>query len=77
MTRQRTSYRDVLDAAENLPSEDRQRLLEELQLKAQSLRPYGIKDLRGFGKGVWQDPATGEPIDAQGYVRYERESWRG
>lgn len=71
------SYEEVLGAANKLLPEEQRRLREELESRERSRYPNGIKDLRGFGTEVSRDPKTGNPIDAQEYVRRERESWLG
>lgn len=67
------AYHDVLDQVQNLPLEDQQRLLEELEAivrSRMSAKPkHSILELRGLGKEIW------EGIDAQEYVNQERASW--
>ena len=67
------AYHDVLDQVQNLPLEDQQRLLEDLEAIIQrrvSAKPkHSILELRGLGKEIW------EGIDVEQYLNEERNSW--
>jgi hypothetical protein len=69
------SYQSALQMAESLSREEQLRLIQELELHAQtdagSEEPASLLDLCGLGQEVWQQ------IDAQEYVNRERASWNG
>lgn len=68
------AYHEILNQVQNLTPDEQFQLLEDLvalvrrQTKA---RPHhSIMEFKGLGKEIW------EGIDAQEYVKQERESWR-
>lgn len=67
------TYHHVLDQVQNLPLEDQQRLLEDLeaiiQLRLAAKPKHSILELRGLGKEIW------EGIDVEQYLNEERNSW--
>ena len=69
------SYQSALQMAESLSREEQLRLIQELELHAQSEVALGehvsLLDLCGLGQEVWQQ------MDAQEYVNRERASWNG
>ena len=75
------TYEELLERAGELAPAEQDRLLAGLGELVRKRRRYeGGRDpleLIGFGKEVWRDPETGEPIDAQEYVDRERQSWGG
>ena len=58
----------LIEAANGLVKEDRQRLIRALTLQG-SERKRHVTELRGLGKDIWQRR------DAQEYVDPERDSW--
>ena len=66
-------YDDILDRARTeLNPQEQLRLIEELsQAAGMKNGPRSIAELRGLGKKIWQG------VDADEYVRKERDSWGG
>jgi hypothetical protein len=64
----RSNLDQLIAAANRLPAEDRQRLIDALKDPAPA-RQRHITELRGLGKEVWQG------LEAQEYVNSERDSW--
>jgi hypothetical protein len=58
----------LIDAANNLSSQDRQRLIDALTQQQRTAK-HRITELCGLGKEIWQGQ------DAQEYVNAERDSW--
>jgi hypothetical protein len=69
------SYKSALKLAVSLSREERLRLIQELEARTAdqpaSKPERSILELRGLGKEIWRG------IDAQEYVRRERDSWNG
>lgn len=69
------SYENALQMAESLSREEKVRLIQELMSRVAdgegSEPQHSILELRGLGKEIWK------AIDAQEYVRRERDSWNG
>jgi hypothetical protein len=69
------SYESVLALAGSLPAEEKLALIRALLSQSESLSQSSparsILELRGLGAEVWGQ------IDAQEYVRRERDSWNG
>ena len=82
-------YMDVLEQIEQLSAPQGEQLLEQLMLKGTFTRTqlknlaeylddrsngqndHSVLELQGLGKELWQS------IEAQEYVRQERDSWHG
>ena len=69
-----TSYNDYARGIQSLKAEEQLRLLEMIlaSLKKtlrKKMVKHSIMELEGLGADIWQG------IDAQEYVREERESW--
>jgi hypothetical protein len=66
------SYQHILDLARSLNGEEQQQLVAALTARAkQKAKRHSVLELRGLGKTLWNG------VDAQDYVRRERESWNG
>ena len=67
-------YDDILKRAQELSTEQQQRLVDELAQQAgrkNGSQKHSIMELKGLGKKIWQG------IDADEYVAKERDSWSG
>jgi hypothetical protein len=64
----RSNLDRLIAAANQLPPEDRQRLIDALKDPVPARRRR-ITELRGLGKEIWQG------LEAQEYVNSERDSW--
>lgn len=66
-------YEEILQKAQLLPSEELDRLLQDLatmsQQRKKRQRRHSIMELKGLGKEVW------EGIDVEKYIDEERNSW--
>jgi hypothetical protein len=60
---------ELIEAANHLTPEDRERLVRALAGKI-TLKKHHITELRGLGKDIWQG------MDAQEYINAERDSWK-
>ncbi len=68
-----TAYSEVLARIPALTDAEREQLREFLAARSGDATPrrHSIMDLEGLGKEVW------EGMDAQVYVKRERDSWDG
>ncbi len=65
-------FDDILNRAQQLTPEEQLKLIDELAQHAGQVNgKRSILELKGLGKQMWQG------IDADEYVRKERESWSG
>ncbi len=67
-------YDDILKRAQELSTEQQQRLVDELAQEAgrkNDSQKHSIMELKGLGKEIWQG------MDADEYVAKERDSWSG
>lgn len=66
---------EILKHLQRLSADDQAEILREIQRRARpgngSHVVRSILELEGLGREIWQD------IDAQAYVRSERDSWSG
>jgi hypothetical protein len=69
------NYESALSLAGSLPAEEKLALIRALvsqtEPASQASRKRSILELRGLGAEIWGQ------IDAQEYVRRERDSWNG
>ena len=70
------TYREVLNQAQHLTTEEQLRLLEELAalIRRQGVmrsKKHSIMELKGLGKEIW------EGVDVEKYIDEERNSWDG
>jgi hypothetical protein len=67
-------YREILNQIQHLSPGEKRQLLEDVakQLPEETppRRRHSIMEFKGLGKEIWNG------IDAQEYVRQERESWK-
>ena len=68
------TYREVLNQAQHLTTEEQLRLLEELAalIRRQGVmrsKKHSIMELKGLGKEIW------EGVDVEKYIDEERNSW--
>jgi hypothetical protein len=64
----RLTVEELIEAARQLPSDDRERLLRALA-QTPDEPMHEITELRGLGKEVWGN------VDAQDYIDAERDAW--
>lgn len=64
----RVTVEELIEAANQLAPEERERLVRALTQDT-SEPEHEITELRGLGKEVWRN------IDAQEYIKAERDSW--
>jgi tripartite-type tricarboxylate transporter receptor subunit TctC len=64
-----TNVETLIEAAKNLSAEEREQLLLALRKSDDNPKVRRITEIRGLGKEIWQE------IDAQDYVKTERDSW--
>jgi dihydroneopterin aldolase len=70
------AYREVLNQAQRLTTEEQLQLLEELAalIRRQGVmrsKKHSIMELKGLGKEIW------EGVDVEKYIDEERNSWDG
>jgi dihydroneopterin aldolase len=70
------AYREVLNQAQHLTTEEQLQLLEELAalIRRQGVtrsKKHSIMELKGLGKEIW------EGVDVEKYIDEERNSWDG
>jgi len=68
------AYREVLNQAQRLTTEEQLQLLEELAalIRRQGVtrsKKHSIMELKGLGKEIW------EGVDVEKYIDEERNSW--
>jgi len=68
------AYREVLNQAQHLTTEEQLQLLEELAalIRRQGVtrsKKHSIMELKGLGKEIW------EGVDVEKYIDEERNSW--
>jgi len=68
------TYREVLNQAQRLTTEEQLQLLEELAalIRRQGVtrsKKHSIMELKGLGKEIW------EGVDVEKYIDEERNSW--
>jgi dihydroneopterin aldolase len=70
------AYREVLNQAQHLTTEEQLQLIEELAalIRRQGVmrsKKHSIMELKGLGKEIW------EGVDVEKYIDEERNSWDG
>ena len=68
------AYREVLNQAQHLTTEEQLQLIEELAalIRRQGVmrsKKHSIMELKGLGKEIW------EGVDVEKYIDEERNSW--
>jgi hypothetical protein len=69
------TYREVLNQAQRLTTEEQLQLIEELAalIRRQGVmrsKKHSIMELKGLGKEIW------EGVDVEKYIDEERNSWK-